>query len=192
MVFGPPLERRRDEWFKRLSEAVNEIQASVAELSTEKLSENEVFVTTAIHATQIALRTHREEKLEALRNAVVNAPQAGAPDETLQQIFLNCVDTLTPMHLRILTVLHDPNFTVDGHKQAWPVRMEWKAAMQVLFELIPEMKGQREFYDLIFADLQQRGLLKPTSPHQMVAPGGALPPQTTDIGKRFLQFISRR
>src|SRR5271154_2200053 len=75
IVFGSPLERRREEWFKRLAELVNEIQEHVAELTPEKLSENEAFVSTAIHASQIALRTHQQEKLDALRNAVINSPQ---------------------------------------------------------------------------------------------------------------------
>src|SRR5258707_556352 len=67
------------------------------------------FVTTALQATQIAVRTRQEEKLNALRNALVNSALAGAPDETIQQIFLNHVDSPTAWRLRVLAFLCDPS-----------------------------------------------------------------------------------
>jgi hypothetical protein len=76
----------------------------VSELTPERLSRNEAFVSTALRATEIAVRTHEHEKLEALRNAVMSSALPDAPDDTLQQIFLNHVDSLTPWHLRILTI----------------------------------------------------------------------------------------
>jgi hypothetical protein len=48
MVFGPPLVRLRDEWSQQLADAVNEILKTVSELTPEKLSQSEVFVTTAL------------------------------------------------------------------------------------------------------------------------------------------------
>jgi hypothetical protein len=106
LVFGPPLERRKAQWLERLAGAVNEVQEKVSELTPEKLSQDEAFVSTAMRATEIAVRTHQKEKLEALRNAVVCAALPGAPDDTLKQIFLNHVDSLTPLHLQILAKPH--------------------------------------------------------------------------------------
>ncbi len=96
LVFGPPLEKRREKWLEQLAGAVEEILDKMADLTPDTLSQNEVFVSTALRVTEIAIRTHQQEKLEALRNAVVNAALPEAPDETLQQIFLNHVDNLTP------------------------------------------------------------------------------------------------
>src|SRR5262249_17379113 len=73
-----------------------------------RLSQDEVFVTTATHATMLAMRNHQREKLVALRNAVLNATLPGAPDDDLQLIYLNLVDTLTASHLRLLKVLNNP------------------------------------------------------------------------------------
>ena len=66
-------ERRRAKWLEQLAEAVNEVQKKVAELTPEKLSANDVFISTALHAAEIASRTHQDEKLKALRNTVVNS-----------------------------------------------------------------------------------------------------------------------
>ena len=104
IVFGPPLERRRDKWSQQLADAVNEIIKTVSELTPEKLSQSDVFVTTALHASQIAIRTHQDEKLQALKNAVIHASLPGAPTDSIQQIFLNYVDRFTPWHLAILSL----------------------------------------------------------------------------------------
>lgn len=61
-----------------------------------------------MHATQIALRSHQTEKLNALRNAIVNVAKGSAPDEVLQNVFLNFVDSFTEMHLKILKVFQSP------------------------------------------------------------------------------------
>jgi hypothetical protein len=190
LIFGPPLERRREKWLEQLAGAVEEIQQKMSELTPEKLSQDEVFVSTALQATEIAIRTHQQEKLEALRNAVVNAALPGAPDETMQQIFLNHVDNLTPWHLRILAFFDDPIDWGQTHHITYP---NWTmgAASLVLEQSMPELAGQRGFYDQIVNDLQQRGLLANVEIHTMMTANGMFSSRTTPLGKQFLDFISK-
>jgi hypothetical protein len=191
LVFGPPLERRREEWLQRLADAVREIQENVADLTPEKLSQNEAFVSTALRASEIAVRTHQEEKLEALRNAVVSAALPDAPDDTLQQIFLNYVDALTPWHLRLLTFFEDPTAWGAKHGIAYP---NWSAGTpaSALEIALPELSGNREFYDQLVTDLQQRGLLRQFSMHASMTASGIFSPRISPTGKRFLNFISAK
>ncbi|HLF77024.1 MAG TPA: hypothetical protein VJB57_05980, partial [Dehalococcoidia bacterium] len=72
-VIAPPLERRRDAWMANVAAAIEELRQSRPVLTAEALSRNEGFITAAIHASQLALRNHQKEKLEALRNAVLNS-----------------------------------------------------------------------------------------------------------------------
>ena len=67
----------------------------------ENLRDNEQFVSAMIQATQSAAKTHRKEKLEALRNAVVNIALGHKQIEDLQAIFLKHVDSFTPVHLEL-------------------------------------------------------------------------------------------
>jgi hypothetical protein len=53
----------------------------------EDLQHNESFITTVMQATQMAVRNHEQEKLGALRNAIVNSALPHAPDDSLQQMF---------------------------------------------------------------------------------------------------------
>ncbi len=190
LIFGPPLERRREQWLEQLASAVKEVQEKASELTPEKLSQNEAFVSTALRATEIAVRTHQQEKLEALRNAVVSAALPGAPDDTLQQIFLNHVDSLTPWHLRVLSFFDDPRGWGERHGISYPT---WTmgSPSRVLEQSMPSLAGQRGFYDQIVSDLEQRGLMQSGGLHTTMTAQGMFSSRTTDLGKQFLSFISK-
>src|SRR5271168_1476023 len=98
-----PYSRRQKTWLERLAEVVSELQDRVSELS-KPLDENERFLTAVLHANQIAMRTHQEEKLAALRNAVRNSALKSAPDDDRQLIFLRFIDELTVSQIRVLAV----------------------------------------------------------------------------------------
>ena len=102
------MEKRRDERMDSIARRLSELEQKVDELRLEDLRDNEAFVSTVMHASQAALRSHQKEKLDALRNAVLNAALPNAPDDDLQLMVLNYIDSLTPGHLRILTFFENP------------------------------------------------------------------------------------
>lgn len=189
-IVAPPMERRRQRWFQQIADAIAELQATVANLTPEKLSQNDIFVTSLLHSTQIASRTHEEEKLEALRNALVNCGIPEAIESALQQIFLNHIDQLTTWHIRILRFFDDPpGRSRDRMRDVIPVQMMSPA--QALERGLPELAGRQDFYRQILEDLQQRSLLIRFEVTGMSTGDGALSPRTTTVGKQFLTFISR-
>ena len=107
-IIVPPLSKRRDEWVESIANGLKAIEEKVDDFNIEALSQNEMFITTVMHASQAAIRNHQKEKLEALRNAVLNAALPNAPEEDIQLMFLNFVDSLTPWHLRILKFFDNP------------------------------------------------------------------------------------
>jgi len=104
-ILGSPVERRRLDWLTSLAEDLSRLKKQVADLTDQKLSENAAFVTAALQATQMAGRTHKKEKLEALRNAVLNVAAGSAPEDDIQAMFLDAVDSLTATHVRFLSRL---------------------------------------------------------------------------------------
>jgi hypothetical protein len=189
-LFTPPIERRKQAWLQQLADVVNEVESRVAELKPERLAENEVFVTVAMQASQIALRNHQQEKLEALRNAVLNAALPNPPQEDEQMIFLRLIDQLTPWHLKVLSVFDDPVQWMTRHSVANP---GWGTGgpSAVLEHCLPELRGQRETYDQIARDLQVEGLLgQGQFLHVTMTGGGMVGSRTTNRGKRFIRFIT--
>lgn len=162
----------------QIGEKLQELESEGLKL--EALQDNEEFVSAVMHATQIALRTHQNAKLEALRNAILNIAKGHAPEEALQNVFLNLVDSFTELHLRILKVFQSP---------APPPNMSMGGLSNVLEHNIPDMHGRRELYDQIWKDLYSRGLVNTEGLHVTMSGQGLGEKRTTGIGDAFLRFI---
>jgi hypothetical protein len=161
---------------------------SEGRLTLDDLTTSELFTDTLLHASQAALRTSQVEKQQALRNAVLNAALPKAPDESLQLIFLSLVDQFTAWHLRLLKLFQDPEaFATANHRDYSSIYM---GGLSSILEIAyPELSNQREFYDLIWADLVTRGLTNTPNLKGIMTAHGLTQPRTTDIGNRFLRFI---
>lgn len=122
----------------------------------------------------------------------MNSPLPGAPDETLQQIVLNCVDALTPLHIRTVSFLNDSKLFLEKQGQTPETRLSWDTLESGLEQGIHEFIGRPELADLLVNDLQQRGFVKPGNMQMIMAFSGSSPSQTTEMGRQFLQFISRQ
>jgi hypothetical protein len=105
---GWRLEERREKWFTELASGVEELRQRMDGLSLESLAGNDLFTDAVVMATRTVEHTHQAEKIEALRNAVLNSVAPGAPDADTQAIILTLVDRFTPSHLRLVTLWDDP------------------------------------------------------------------------------------
>ena len=101
-IIASPISKRRDEWLIRIYNELQQLQNQIPEFDISELSKNEVFITIVMHATQTAIKNHNDEKLEALKNAVLNSAVKIDLDDNMQLMFINYIDSLTPLHLRIL------------------------------------------------------------------------------------------
>lgn len=189
-VFSAPIEKRKQAWLEQLAEVVTEIQRRVEELTTEKLATNETFITVAMQASQMAVRNHKKEKLQALRNAVLNSALPNPPQEDEQMIFLRLIDQLTPWHLRVLGLFNDP---VEWMKRSGIAYPGWGmgGVSMVIEHCFPELRGQRDTYEQIVRDLQTDGLVKDGKFLHITMTGrGMVEARTTDRGNRFINFIT--
>lgn len=188
-LLAPPIQKRRDEWMRVVAERLQELEEE-GEIDFEELANNEVFTTTMLQASEIAIRNHHEEKLEALRNAVVNASLPNPPDESKQLIFLNFVDTFTVWHIRMLRLFQNPKnwFEVNGKQP--PSFAISSSLSQLLIVAYPEMKNERALYDLIANELEGKGLLLGGGMHTMMSATGAFQKRTTSLGDEFIHYIT--
>ena len=120
MVIEPPLSKRRDRWIYELGEAILELENRIESFKVDTLIKNESFLTVFMHAYQLAIRNHHEEKLEALRNAVLNSALPNALEDDLKIIFLNITDSFTVTHIKLL------NFFNESKSREWIENLESK------------------------------------------------------------------
>jgi hypothetical protein len=190
LVIAPPITKRRDEWMESIAEGLKALEEKVEGFKIEELSKNDTFVTTVMHASQAAIRNHQKEKLEALRAAVLNAASPNAPDEDLQLMFLNWVDELTPLHLRILIFFNSPETWVQTHKVHIP---DWAEAspMHVFNTVFPDLKDQQLFLEVLLNDLDLKELIDQSKLNNNMQKMAYLRvTHTTYLGKQFIKFIT--
>ncbi|MGH7519072.1 MAG: hypothetical protein ACREOC_16680 [Gemmatimonadales bacterium] len=195
-LFSRPIEMRRDEWMAEVADGLRKLEREG--ITIETLQDNESFVSTVLHATQAALRTHQAEKRRALSNALVNSARPGAPEDALQHIFVNFVDELTAWHLRLLSLLGNPTRLAALYER-FIGRLTNGTMSTVIEGEYPELAGRQRFYAQLLQDLYNRGLLSEEADLPFGGLRGGqhlLPPdafridRTTWLGRQFLSFVA--
>jgi hypothetical protein len=189
LLIAPPLEKRRQKWMESIAERLLYLEEQ-QQGTIECIFENEVFIDTFMEASHAAIRTSQVEKLQALRNAVLNSATPHAPDESRQQIFIRLIDSFTVWHLRILHLLSNPSKVFRNLNKQMPQYSISASVSQLLVEAYPELGNQRDLYDFIARDLFDQRLIGLESFHGMMSPQGVIQKKTTDFGDQFLQLIS--
>ena len=178
-VVQPPLEKRRIEWMGYVGERLLELERRGFDI--QKLGENEEFVSAVLHASQLAVCTHRQEKREALRNALFNIATGKAPEESVQQIFLEYIDSFSELHVQLLKFFQQPPDTSN---------VMMGALSTVIEQGMPNLRGKGQIYRQIWNDLVTRGLVGNVGLQVMMTGQGLGEKRTTELGDTFLNFIS--
>lgn len=179
LLIQPPLEKRREAWMAEVGKKLQELESRGLDLTN--LQTNEEFVSAVMQATQVAMRTHKAEKLAALRNAIGNIATGQAPDETVQHLLLSFIDSLSEMHLRILKVFHAP---------LPPPGLSMGGLGDVIEHNIPELRGRQELYKQLCRDLYTNGLFNTENIGVTMSGNGLGQRRTTGLGESLLMLIS--
>lgn len=186
-LVAEPLEKRREEWFTAIGEGLGELQDRIGEFDPSALAQNEDFVSTVYEATHLAMKTHRQEKRVALKNAVLNVAAGVTIDEVLRGAFFSAVERYSPLHIRVLTILSDP----ENFRQFFegPVRVSMNSKSGLLRKLIPMSEVPTPSLDRVLEDLDADKMTNGTL-HGSQSAHSLMSKTTTHIGDLFLKFIS--
>lgn len=188
VAMGWTYNRRMAEWMEDLAQAVTDLQERTDHLSFEELAQDEDFVDAVVAATRAAQATRAQQKLDALRNGVLNALGPDAPSQDEQARFFRLVEQFTPAHLRMMTFLDDPGAVFDAMDLPRPNLLS--AGRSALLEVMPEFTGRRDWYDLLDRDLAAASLTNHGGLHAMQSGASLWNSATSTLGKRFLAFVS--
>jgi hypothetical protein len=184
-IIQTPIEERRQQWMDEVAHGLRKLEEKVEAFDPNKLKDRPEFISAVLHASQVAMRNHQQAKREALRNAVLNVAAGTAPDEDRQMMFLSWIDTFTQWHMAMLRLFHGPADFVSVQDV-----MAGSLSGNVLERAFPELRGQREFYDQVWRDLRNRGLVNTESLHGMMTSSGLLAKRTTELADEFVKFIT--
>lgn len=189
MIVSQPVSKRRDEWLIRIKNELEELSGKVNGFDLNSLCNNEMFTTVLMNTSQIAIKNHHEIKLEALKNAVLNSAIRVDIDETIQLMYINYINELTPWHLKILDFFQNPIEWYARNNKSAPNIYSGSPA-HILEDAFDELKNRREFYDLIIKELYNKGLFSIESIHAMMTQDGVFTSRTTKFGKEFIDYIT--
>lgn len=175
----PPLDRRRSEWMDSVGEKLIELEERGIDI--EVLGQSEEFISAVMHASHVALRTHQEEKLDALRNAILNVATGQSPNEALEHMFFDWIDSLSVLHIKMLKLFQNPTP---------PPNMSMGGLSSVLEYNMPELRGHTPIYTQVWKDLYMRGLTNTDGMNVTMSGQGLAAKRTSEIGDEFLRFIS--
>jgi hypothetical protein len=187
-LIEPPIAKRKTQWMVDVTEAINELYGKGL-ITEENLQENDKFFTTLVHASSNAIRNHEKEKLSALKNAVLNSALPSAPSDTMQQLFLNLIDSCTSWHIALLKLFQDPEQWARENNHQFP---SWSMGgiSAVIEHAYPQLQNQKALYTLVWNELYRNGLLNTDGLGTTMTVSGMLAKRTTPIGDAFVTFIS--
>lgn len=191
-VTAPMLSKRRDAWMVMFAEAINELHANKFDI--DKLIHDEKFITIVTYASQVAIRNHQKEKLEALKNVVLNSVIYNhILIDDLELILLNLVDSFTPSHIKVLTLIKE-NKPEELQKKILKTLNNVRSINgnydfnQVLIEIYPELKNTLTF---VIDDLKSKNfILGVWKDGYVITRSGYLRISLSEYGERFLDFIT--
>jgi hypothetical protein len=209
LLTAPLRGKRMNDWCEEFRLCFNDLAQKVEGLTWERLEKNEAFFSTFAQATQSAIKSHQAEKLEALRNAVLNVALGREPDPNRQHQFLALVDRFSETHLVVLKFLNDPAryFQLRGEPGRQLNHVQGKLLINTLVaKAFPALRTVSEdpnatsfqFIELILGDLVSSHLVTFERHHETwavpsfaIKPGGGpVGKMTKHFGEDFLAFIA--
>lgn len=190
-VIKPPSQKRLEEWIITIAEEVEKLKKNIDKFQYKNLKNNQEFISIFHQALAIAKITHQEEKIQALKNAVINSVLDNTLDASIKSIFLSLIENLTPWHLKILDYFNDPKSWFIKNNMTPPELVISGSNSQLLFKAFPGL--EKGFAEFIIEDLHLKGLLGISKSNLNVSmtPSGPYQRGTSSLGKQFLTFIKK-
>jgi predicted PurR-regulated permease PerM len=188
-VLSSPIDKRKEEWLKNLAATIDDLCNTVEGLKLENLANNNEFVSICIYASNIALRTHQDEKLKRILNAVRNSATGAIGDESKRMIFLRVIDEMTELHIRVFIFLAEIERFVKelDSKQPRSHTTNWGDARNVWDETYNDIRSQDHMLNVIVADLNRYGFVRIKEFHE-----ARLDSVATQFGLEFNKFIKSK
>lgn len=194
-VFTSPIDKRKEEWLNYIGSTLEDLCSRYEDITPESLSKSPEFVSAYMQASNIAIRTHHKEKLEALKSAVKNTLLLKDLDENKKLIFFRIIEQMSPLHFKVLHFINSPKKYVDilnkqDNSKSNPyvqTTTYYNSLTQVWDKSFPEVSSSDNLIDIVIGDLKGWGLSMIKDFHHNSSTDSS---NTTRLGIEFIQFIN--
>jgi len=180
-----PLVARRDNFIISLDDRIKKLEKD-GMLSSDQLLLNDEFIDVAAQAIPIAIQNSSPEKIDALRNAIINTALQIEIDKDSKFIYLNFINELTRTQIKILKIFINPNESIEELFQNGKKNNQDIIVIDVVKDLQKLLKIDKTIYDVSLKRLETDGLIDLTDkPPGM--PIGGYSENSWFIGKNELE-----
>lgn len=194
----PLHEKKKREFINDLAIRLKRLEEQ-GQIDFEELAQNEEFNTIITKAILLAQQNHQKEKLEALRNIVLNSTEwlsKGEPIFDWSHKFLMIVDQISPLHILLLKTFQHPAKAAQEQNVNFD-DMVSASNKEVFFDIYPDLKDRSALAAQCWRELESFGFValnnfensKGSEGLSYIHKHGKLFPQTTDFGNKFLDMI---
>lgn len=132
---GYESEKRTEKWQRYVAQAIFDIERKLEKFDSDKMFGSDEFKSMFIEITQVAIKTHQEEKIQYLRNALINSYLIDLEYDQ-KAAFIRILSQLTLTHLRILKFLNENE------------KMMWEADINIVFSYFQNFALTKEINDI--------------------------------------------
>jgi len=193
ILIADPGQKRSRQFFEDVCSRL-ELLAAQNRVTMDVLQVHQEFISALRIGMVAATGTHHAEKLEALRNAVLNVAVGPDEDDPEQQVFLTYVSQLGVWSIRYLKFFAVPRSCPPGTHWGPNVPNRWPIS-DLILELYPGTNLHRDTSVAIVEELCRLGLMR-AFPDSRIADltestdGYMTPKMTTPFGENFLAFVT--
>ena len=189
LILVPPINKRREEWMNAVANKLQALELDYQDYSIENLKDNPEFVSFLIESTQVALKTHQEEKLLALQNGIFNFFLAESIEYDKKYSFVKIMDEISAFHMNVLAFLaKNENHIITeirGYEALHQLYSVNKDSVDKFF--FRKSVRDLEAHSLIRVSGDFRDFIRGTG---FATDSGAPSIKVLDLGHDFLRFIS--
>lgn len=197
-IVVPLHEKKKREFLSDLADRLKKLEDE-GRIDYEELAESEEFNTIITKAILLAQQNHQEEKLEALKNLVLNASEK-LLNEAIEfdevDFFLSVMNSMNSIHIFLIKFLNKPGssaqekgifLTPQKKSELKDVDTEFK---KLFFSIHPEFKEKEALVEFSWNELNRMGLAKRISFNSIISDVDYGQSALTELGLKFLEFIS--
>lgn len=184
----PSLDKRRGAWAKEVTILLNNLQEN--QLTPEKLATDEEWISAVFEASQVAISTHVETKLQMLRRLLENMAikQPRGEQEVIVRRFLRFIEELDEEHFIVLKYASDPSgwFTAKGIEKPSTI-----SGSQSIIIKSAKLNISDDVLSIILNDLTTRQLISTDGFTTMVSQYSLYDKFTKSLGDQLLDWVWR-
>lgn len=188
LIVAQPITKRREKWMESVVLEIEKLEKIVEGFKFESLKDNDEFITFLIEATQIAIKTHQDEKISYLKNSINNFFNKNI-DFDKKYTILKLIDNLSSTHLNILHFISDNEINIQKKIKGFEGLLELYCKENKIIN--------KDYFRKFVRDLENASLIRLSGDFEdfyggsgyIATDSGAPSIKLLDSGKDFIDFI---